>query len=112
MQENSMWVHSRRRGWHSLALAALCAVAAGPAGAQILTSIQTPTPNSVPTQTVTDPRDGTLWFVETAAGHIGTITPSYTYIGEVNLTLPGSRPTAITLDSNGTAWFTESGLNK
>jgi len=106
-----MWVHFGRRAWHGPALAVLCAVAAGPARAQILTSVQTPTPNSAPTQTVTAP-DGTIWFVETAADHIGTITPYRSYIGEVNLRLPGSRPTAIALDSKGTAWFTESGTNK
>jgi len=106
-----MWVHFGRRGWHGLAAAALCAAVGGPARAQILTSVQTPTPNSAPTQTVTAP-DGTIWFVETAADHIGTITPYRSYIGEVNLTLPGSRPTAIALDNKGAAWFTESGTNK
>ena len=107
-----MWVHFGRRGWPGLAVAALCAAAAGPARAQILTSVQTITPNSGPGQTVTDPRDHTIWFVEQYADHIGTITPSRAYIGEVNLRLPGSRPSAIALDSKGTAWFTESGLNK
>src|SRR5438093_156109 len=104
-----MWVHSRRRAWHSLAAAALCAVAAGPASAQILTSIQTITQPSAPTQTVTAP-DGTIWFVETVANHVGTITPWHTYIGEVSLTVLA--PTAIAIDNKGTAWFTESGSNK
>src|SRR5438876_10463487 len=106
-----MWVHFGRRARPGLAVAALCAAAAGPARAQILTSVQTPTPNSAPTQTVSAP-DGTIWFVETAVDHVGTITPFRSYIGEVNLRLPGSRPTAIALDNKGTAWFTESGLNK
>src|SRR5436853_3908502 len=105
-----MWVHFSRCGRLGLAAAAWAAIV-GPARAQILTSVQTPTPNSGPTQTVTAP-DGTIWFVETYADHIGTITPYRSYIGEVNLTLPGSRPTAIALDSKGTAWFCESGPNK
>src|SRR5438876_11209185 len=92
-------------------LAALMLFLAGAAHAQILTTVQTASPGSTPTQTATGP-DGTIWFVEETGNRVGTITPNRLYINEVNLIIPNSRPTAITVDRNGLAWFAESGANK
>jgi streptogramin lyase len=106
-----MSVRSRSRAVPAMALAALVLFLAGAAQAQILTTVQTATPGSTPTQTATA-LDGTIWFVEETGNRVGTITPNRLYINEVNLIIPNSRPTAITVDRNGVAWFAESGSNK
>jgi len=106
-----MSVRFRCRAGSALALTALSMFVASAARAQILTTVQTPTPASRPTQTATGP-DGTVWFVEENANRVGTITPNRLYITEVNLVIPNSRPTAIAVDRNCIAWFAESGNNK
>jgi len=106
-----MSVRFRRTAAPALAATALWMFIAGAARAQILTTVQTPTPASKPTQTATGP-DGTVWFVEETGNRVGTITPTRIYITEVNIVRPGMRPTAIAVDRSGVAWFAESGFNK
>lgn len=64
-----------------------------------------PTPNSDPVS-ITQDKDGSMWFVEQAANKIGTISPTG-IITEFNIPTNNSGADDITFVEDGNVWFTE-----
>jgi streptogramin lyase len=74
------------------------------------TEFPTPTPASGPLK-ITLGSDGYLWFTESAANKIGTMTVLGS-ISEFSIPTVGSFPIGITAGSDGHIWFVESSGNK
>src|ERR1051325_7642064 len=70
------------------------------------TEFPLPNPNSGPT-TVSIPKDGRVWFTESAGNRIGTMAADGTGLKEFELPHPGSSPRIITMGADGNMWFSE-----
>lgn len=73
--------------------------------------VEVPTPNARPYGIVVAD-DGRPWFVEFAAGKIGTIDPGSLKLEEFVLPELDSRPRRIALDSSGDIWFVDYSLGE
>jgi virginiamycin B lyase len=93
-----------------LVLVALFTFAVGSAGATSGISEFKLAPGARPTELTAGP-DGYVWFVEQAAGRIGSISPSGT-IHSYTIPTANSQPAGITSGPDGALWFTESGADK
>ena len=94
-----------------LAIAAVAAIMAASAGAQVaITEWSVPTANSQPANLVSD-ASGNLWFTEFAGNRIGKINQNGV-IQEYAVSTSDSQPWGIAVDSSNKVWFTEFAGNK
>lgn len=94
------WVVTLLSAWHPISSAQQFAV----------TGFPVPTFGSYPAGITPGP-NASMWFTESQANKIGSITPAGVYT-EFAIPTSGGAPGGITAGPNNTLWFTESGANK